>query len=197
MSTVDLDLFGIGIKYDPNDGWQGFRDFLVNNHAILFPPLNLNEIYRVSTRIGSIVGQKDKKGKPFHHPRALKLIDIYEKKLSPPSLSPIVTRRAPYNSSALTIATLITRDGPNCFYCGREVRHPAIQAPDLPPATCDHFIPRAKGGPNNIHNYVLACESCNRKVGSVSIVEKVKFREQKMKIKGTVKTTTDDGLLDE
>jgi len=56
---------------------------------------------------------------------------------------------------------LFERDGKRCIYCLRDV-HLRIYAL-LPYATIDHFVPRSKGGKDNIDNYVVACADCNQK----------------------------------
>jgi len=53
------------------------------------------------------------------------------------------------------------RDGFKCQYCGR-----------TPPAVVlelDHIIPKSKGGPDNIDNYITACFDCNRGKGKHSL----------------------------
>lgn len=52
---------------------------------------------------------------------------------------------------------VFNRDGFKCQYCGR-----------TPPAVVlelDHIIPKSKGGPDNIDNYITACFDCNRGKG--------------------------------
>ncbi len=52
---------------------------------------------------------------------------------------------------------VFNRDGFKCQYCGR-----------TPPAIIlelDHIIPKSRGGPNNIDNYITACFDCNRGKG--------------------------------
>ena len=49
------------------------------------------------------------------------------------------------------------RDNYCCQYCGR--RHPVA---DL---TCDHVLPRSRGGRAEWHNIVTCCVKCNRKKG--------------------------------
>ncbi len=44
---------------------------------------------------------------------------------------------------------------PGCWYCGRDL--------NVDHSTLDHLIPRSKGGPNSIENYVVACHTCNRR----------------------------------
>lgn len=49
------------------------------------------------------------------------------------------------------------RDHYKCQYCGR--RYPADEL------TCDHVIPRSRGGGTDWTNIVTCCVSCNRKKG--------------------------------
>jgi len=46
---------------------------------------------------------------------------------------------------------------PFCHWCNEKLTKET--------ATLDHVIPLAKGGLNNMNNYVLACEPCNQKRG--------------------------------
>jgi hypothetical protein len=50
------------------------------------------------------------------------------------------------------VSALIDRDGPHCSYCGCIPVNYEV----------DHFIPRAKGGPDVMANLVLSCSPCNR-----------------------------------
>jgi len=52
---------------------------------------------------------------------------------------------------------IYARDGHRCQYCG--ARHPAD---DL---TCDHVVPRSRGGKAEWSNIVTCCVPCNRRKG--------------------------------
>lgn len=67
---------------------------------------------------------------------------------------------------------ILDRDGPNCFFCGVET----VAAVDR---TMEHLLAISDGGNNNPNNLTIACEPCNKAVGSRSIVDKIKFRETK------------------
>lgn len=62
--------------------------------------------------------------------------------------------------------TLASRWNGHCAYCDEPIdaslpyRHP--RAP-----TCDHFIPRKRGGRRSPLNTVYACKTCNEEKGSV------------------------------
>lgn len=66
----------------------------------------------------------------------------------------------------LKICLLTAAQGGLCYYCGL----PMSLALGLPiTATIDHVIPKSKGGPNHMDNYVGACHDCNQKKGSMSV----------------------------
>lgn len=66
---------------------------------------------------------------------------------------------------------LASRDGGmRCVYCGKTLTHGT--------ATLEHVVPKSKNGPDNIHNLVLACSSCNTLVGNMSVSEKVRLMQK-------------------
>lgn len=80
----------------------------------------------------------------------------------------LAERDPKYSKSATLVANLIERDGNTCVYCE------AVFCDELPP-TLEHFVGRSHGGPDHMSNYALACEPCNKKVGNLPVVEKIKF----------------------
>lgn len=52
---------------------------------------------------------------------------------------------------------IYARDAHTCQYCGR--RFPASEL------TCDHVVPRSRGGRTNWRNIVTCCVTCNRRKG--------------------------------
>lgn len=54
------------------------------------------------------------------------------------------------------VRKLAERDGLKCRYCGDEVG----------PFEADHVIPRSRGGPDALHNRVIACRDCNQSKGA-------------------------------
>jgi hypothetical protein len=65
------------------------------------------------------------------------------------------------------------RDGWRCRYCRRPVSPPpagrsftAAEAPHV--ATLDHWVPRCRGGRDELSNLVLACAPCNETKGSLT-----------------------------
>lgn len=70
------------------------------------------------------------------------------------------------------IEELIAREGGRCRYCKVEVRRNWLEDNRFDDdATIDHIIPKAKGGPNHISNYALACRRCNHAKGDRTVEE--------------------------
>jgi len=170
-----------GLDYDRRDGWQAFRDWLVSHHAALLPPLTPWEIYRAETNIGTIVGYRNRQGKANHPPNARELVDMFISKVrQPPSLAKgKIERNHQGRKTIRRIVAIMNRDGPECFYCARSLQRPYDRNPDnmaLPRATVEHFLAIGMGGPDNLHNSVVACKKCNEDAGSMSIVAKIALR---------------------
>lgn len=58
---------------------------------------------------------------------------------------------------ALLEMALEERDGPDCFYCGRD----RSNGRDLWIRHIDHVVPKRLGGSDGIDNLVFACDRCN------------------------------------
>ena len=71
---------------------------------------------------------------------------------------------------------LRARDGGRCWLCDGPIDFKAepnsARAPSL-----EHLIAQCRGGPSTIDNLVLCHPPCNRKLGDIPLVEKVKMRE--------------------
>jgi hypothetical protein len=59
------------------------------------------------------------------------------------------------------------RDGNDCWFCGRGMGSDR---------TLEHLVPKSKGGPNNLDNYVLAHRECNNLAADMPLVEKIELR---------------------
>jgi 5-methylcytosine-specific restriction endonuclease McrA len=66
------------------------------------------------------------------------------------------------------IEDIVTRDGPCCVWCGREV-WPRDR-------TADHLLPRSRGGRGGYENLVLACRPCNRNRRSQAVASYVRAK---------------------
>lgn len=65
---------------------------------------------------------------------------------------------------------IFNRDGPRCFFCDKIMPDDDI--------TVEHLISVNSGGKNHINNMALAHSACNNKAGHMSLVEKVKLRDE-------------------
>lgn len=71
-----------------------------------------------------------------------------------------------------TIKALIERDGENCFYCLLP-----MAANDI---TIEHLLATKNGGSSSRANLVLAHERCNHLAGHLSVMAKIRMREQNL-----------------
>jgi CRISPR/Cas system Type II protein with McrA/HNH and RuvC-like nuclease domain len=61
-----------------------------------------------------------------------------------------------------------------CFYCGKAlVLNGGSHRKDY--MTCDHLIPRSKGGTAYFHNLVPCCRRCNNIKGDTKSIEQFRF----------------------
>lgn len=64
------------------------------------------------------------------------------------------------------------RDGGSvCFFCG--------EMHSIEDLTIEHLLSVSHGGTDNINNFVLACEDCNKDAGNKSIAAKIRLRDEK------------------
>ena len=75
------------------------------------------------------------------------------------------------NEAKFSRRNIYARDGHKCQYCGR--RYPTD---DL---TCDHVVPRSRGGKAEWSNIVTCCVPCNRRKGGRTPTEaRMKLRRK-------------------
>lgn len=69
--------------------------------------------------------------------------------------------------SPKVVFEVFRKKGGKCYYCGEDAE------------TLDHFIPRAKGGPNTIDNYIPACRKCNglKKAFDIETFRQIRIRK--------------------
>lgn len=46
------------------------------------------------------------------------------------------------------------RDNHKCFFCNKELLFKQV--------SLDHYLPKSKGGPDNVCNIILSCKKCNK-----------------------------------
>lgn len=81
-------------------------------------------------------------------------------------------------NNSRTIKLLYHRDGPSCFYCGKNMMNfteytrtkGRLAANDIKRApvnypTINHILPKTMGGVSKLYNLVVACAGCNKRKG--------------------------------
>lgn len=68
------------------------------------------------------------------------------------------------------VAALTERDGSCCFFC-------RLTIPDGL-ETIEHLVARTSGGPDHLANMALAHRRCNERAGTLSLLEKIRLREE-------------------
>ena len=163
---------------------EKFKKWLVINGAELLPLESADQVvrFRFSRRIGVAYRNHKQPWRLSGINKAMKeawLAFLDGKGL--PWKSPKKKRKRGIRDREDVIQILLERDGDRCFYCG------GLLAPENEPSafgwsmTIEHLVARAHGGPDHVSNMVLAHDCCNRESGHMSVAEKVRMREQKMK----------------
>jgi len=67
-------------------------------------------------------------------------------------------------------AAIVARDGPDCWFCGK--------ATTKSTESIEHLVPRSKGGPDALANFVLAHTHCNRAAGDMDLNGKIALRDK-------------------
>ena len=84
-------------------------------------------------------------------------------------------KRVSGKSKRAKINRIMNRDGDRCFFCGLPL------GDDI---TIEHLVPIKCGGGNHIANICLSHSECNKNAGSLSVSQKIKYREKLHKEKG-------------
>ena len=110
----------------------------------------------------------------------LEKIDVlawYEQECRSPSMSmkiPSIVILRTYHQSHqrvnFTKRNVFLRDRYRCQYCSKSV--------PLSELTCDHVIPRSKGGMTNWKNVVTCCKTCNRNKGHRTDIQPLHFPKE-------------------
>ena len=139
------------------------------------------EILRVRTKGGIFTIKRGEGGGQVWPSKLIALFDMFVRKRETPRLSPVTGSKIGPRGRRNRLKTLIVRDGASCWYCGLEtfvLDTDAAKADPARAATVEEVCPRQIGGPNHLHNQVVACSKCNSIAGSLNVVEKVRLRER-------------------
>jgi len=148
-----------------------FEAFLVERGAQILQPTNEWEVLRFKTSRGTSIVYCNARGGITPTGESLKAWEAFEKS-GPWRASPAPKKRVSgRDKTAPLVNALLRRDGIGCFYCWKET------------TDCDrsleHLVSLAHGGPNHLSNLVLAHRKCNSEAGHLSVMEKIRIREQR------------------
>lgn len=146
---------------------EKFKAFLITRGAELLIPTNEWELLRFKIAGRVSVLYRDKRGnQTFTNDgeNALKAFKSNKPWVVEGKIKPI------RNKPSVEVRTLLERDGDRCFYCLGEMTPEQISK--------EHLLSRAHGGSNHISNLVLCHIACNNEAGHLSVMEKIKIREQ-------------------
>ena len=73
---------------------------------------------------------------------------------------------------------LRARDGGLCWLCQTPMDFSAVPNSERAPSL-EHLIPQCRDGPNTMDNLVLCHPPCNRLLGDMPLVDKIRLREER------------------
>lgn len=142
------------------------REWLEARGAQILTPTNEWEVLRFITNKGTSIIYKKKDGRLTFTAEAEVVLHAF--------LYNGAWRAAPATKRKLksnpTCRALRERDGDNCFFC-----HQAVEVEDESP---EHLVAITHGGPDHVANMVLAHRTCNAAAGHLSVMEKIRLREE-------------------
>ena len=138
-----------------------FKKFLTERGAEVLVTTNEWEVIRFVTDKGTGIIYSNKRGDITFYGVALVAWDAFVNAKSWRAF-PAIKR-----SGSNIINTIRARDGDKCFYCLQDVR--------IQDESEEHLLSLTHGGPNNLHNKVLAHRQCNNDAGSLPLSVKIKL----------------------
>ena len=146
---------------------KGFSKWLSERGAVMIAPTNEWEVIRFESDQGIGIVYKSGKGRLTFSGDAKRAFEHFEAKRQIP-LAPVGGRRG--RKKREMIEFIAQRDGWGCFYCE--------EALSVETATREHLVPVAHGGSDHVGNIVLGCEPCNKRMGDLALVEKLRIRDK-------------------
>lgn len=138
---------------------EKFKTYVAKAGADILEPTNQYELLRFMSREGIGIVYEGKRGITFTG-AALTAYQFFDN-----GKQYVASKNYQRWERPTVVAALLERDGGDCFYCGKEM------ADDI---TVEHILAKAHGGPDSEENLCLAHERCNKDMGSLSVVEKIK-----------------------
>ena len=151
------------MNFDP-DQIDAFARYLAASGAEIRELTNPWELIRYKLpECGMLVVYQNAKGKITVPPVTMEHYALFRQN------KPLVKHgRKGADFKAFIVPKLLERDGDTCVLCGYFLNG------DI---TLEHFLNVSDGGTNRIANLGLAHERCNRLLGDLSIMEKIRLRD--------------------
>jgi 5-methylcytosine-specific restriction endonuclease McrA len=149
---------------------EAFEGWLLARGAEVLAPTNEWEMLRFRTGRGvSIVYRKGNGSLTFTGEAAV-AYDGYRNANGKNASWRGTERTTRRTKSTPTCLALRQRDGDACFFCHREV--------SIDDESVEHLVAVTHGGPDHIANMALAHRTCNDAAGHLSLMDKIRMREE-------------------
>lgn len=156
---------------------EAFEKWLVERGAELLTPTNEWELLRFRTEKGTSIVYTNKHGVLTWTNQAA---EAFLAHVGCKSWRAVRASQRRLKSSPVCQA-LRKRDGDACFYCHLTV---AVEE-----ESAEHLVSITHGGPDHIANMALAHRICNSEAGHLSLMEKIRMREENRRRLHTPGTT--------
>lgn len=142
---------------------KAFYAWLEAQGAEVFAPTSGWEFARFRAREAVHIIYRNKDGAYTAHGFAAECMDAFTKRGNI-AMGYAGKRKTPSQSVK---ASLRSRDGNECFFCGQEMTPETM--------SIEHLVGRAKGGPNHMDNLVLSHAACNQEAGNLPLIAKIRI----------------------
>lgn len=143
-----------------------FKQWVLSHGAEIIPPTNEWEVLRLRLQGKIAIAWRNKKSYGYTSKANTEMLSLWRDYKA--RRSPIARASAPKKRRSQTIDLLLSRDGPNCFYCLKPLDEDK---------TIEHLVPQSVGGPNHPHNMVLTHARCNHEASDLPVTEKLLLRK--------------------
>lgn len=150
----------------PSNKVKKFERWLTQMGSEILPPTSEFELIRFNCSLGVGVLYQGRKGISVSNQIVTVAIDCYLNNKAWEG------KGAPGKRMGMTKKQqqLLARDGGDCFYCGHQMSKSTISV--------EHVLSVLHNGPNRIENLVLAHKKCNELASHLSVIEKIKMRDE-------------------
>jgi len=151
---------------------ENFKEWLVGRGAEILPPTSEYEVLRFrANAVTSIVYKNGAGNISYYANEAKKAYRAFRGDGEYKTDARKTKKRLKSSKKEQRKEAVRERDGNDCFFCGEVV--------PKQDQTVEHLLSLAHGGNHHLSNLALSCASCNYLASHMSLVEKIKLREEK------------------